>query len=153
MKKFTLLAATFLLLLSSDAAFGCVCMLPENPTPESIRIARQKDFGKATVVFSGEVIKLDNFKAEFKTDKIWKGDSVNYITMLTGTKVNEDGTYTSSSCDYSFELGRKYLIYAYGKLDELKTHSCSRSSFLKDAIEEIEGLEKITPHKVVNKLP
>jgi len=153
MKKFILLGAVFILLLSSNTVFSCVCFFVSNPTPESIRIERQKDFNRARLIFSGEVIKLDEFKAEFKIDKIWKGDSVNYVTMLTGTKVNEDGTYTSSSCDYSFELGRKYLIYAYGKLDELKTHSCSRSSFLKDAIEEIEGLEKITPHKDVNKLP
>jgi hypothetical protein len=153
MKNFSLLGAAFLLFLSFDVAFGCVCFLAENPTPESVRAARQKEFGKATVVFSGEVIKSDKFKAEFKVDKIWKGDSINRVLMLTGIKENGDGTQTSSSCDFSFKLGEKYLIYAYGELDELKTHECSRSSLLKNAVEEIEGLEKITPHKVINESP
>ena len=153
MKIFTLFGAAFLLLLSFDVAFGCVCFLAENPTPESVRAARQKEFVKATVIFSGEVIKLDEFKAEFKVDKIWKGDSINRFTMLTGTKDNGDGTQTSSSCDFSFKLGEKYLIYAYGELDELKTHDCSRSSLLKNAVEEVEGLEEITLHKNTNKSP
>jgi len=153
MMNFTLLGAAFLLLLSFDVAFGCVCVHAENPTPESVRAARQKEFDKATVVFSGEVIKSGRFKVEFKVDKIWKGDSVNHITMLTGTIDNGDGTHTSSSCDFSFKLGEKYLIYAYGEFNELKTHECSRSSLLKNAVEEAEGLEKITPHKDMNKSP
>ncbi len=153
MKNFTLLGTALLLLLSFDVAFGCVCFQAENPTPESVRAERKKEFDKATMVFSGEVVKSDRFKAEFKVDKIWKGEAVNRITMLTGTIDNGDGTHTSSSCDFSFKLGEKYLIYAYGELDRLKTYECSRSSLLKNAVEEIEGLGKITSHKVMNKSP
>lgn len=153
MKKFTLLGAAFLLLLSFDAAYGCVCFLAEYPTPESVRAERRKEFDKATAVFSGEVIKLNKFRAEFKIDKIWKGVAVNHIAMLTGTVDKGDGTQISSSCDFHFKLGEKYLIYAYGELDELKTHQCSRSLLLKNAVEETEGLEMITPHKRMNKSP
>lgn len=153
MKKFTLVAFTFLLLFLSNDAFGCGCPSGSNPTPESIRIERQKDFDDATAVFSGEVIKSDVFKAEFKIDKIWKGDFDEKITTLTATKDNGDGIYTTSGCDYQVKLGEKYLIYAYGKTDELKTRSCSRSRLLVNAIEKIEGLEKIVPHKDMNKLP
>lgn len=153
MKNFTLPGAALVLLFSFDVAFGCVCFHAENPTPESVSAERKKEYGKATIIFSGEVVELDKFKAKFKVDVIWKGDAVSRITMLTGTIDNGDGTQTSSSCDFNFKLGEKYLIYAYGETDRLKTHECSRSSLLKNAVEETEGLEKITTHKVTNKSP
>lgn len=152
MKKFTLAASAFLLFFLSDAAFGCCVDLPDQ-TPESIRIERQSAFDEATAVFTGEVIKLDDFKAEFRIDKIWKGDFARHIIMLTGTKHNGDGTRTSSSCDYSYESGKKYLIFAYGKSDELQTGCCSRSRTMANAAEEIKGLEEITPHKDMNESP
>lgn len=73
-----------------------------------------KDYNGASAVFSGEVVALDTFMVKFKVDKLWKGDFSDEITMSTGAKDNGDGTYTSSSCDYNFKLGEKYLVYAQG---------------------------------------
>jgi len=53
--------------------------------------------------------------------------------MLTGAKDNGDGTFTSSSCDYGFTKGMRYLVYAYGSLGELKPHVCSRTTQMKYA--------------------
>ncbi len=152
MKKITLIVSVFVLLFLSGDVLGCVCFFMENPTAESIKLERQKDFSEATAVFSGEVVKLNDFEAELKVDKIWKGDSADYVTMLTGTTDNGNGTYSSSSCDYTYKLGEKYLIYAYGKSKKLKTHSCSRSRLMVNSVEEILGLEEIIPHKKMNKL-
>lgn len=71
-------------------------------------------FEKATSVFTGEVVSVDLLKVKFKVDKIWKGEEANEITMLTLNKLYTDGTLTVSSCNYRFDKGVKYLIYAYG---------------------------------------
>jgi len=123
--------------------------LDSHPTPEKIRADRLSAFEKATVVFSGEVVAKDRLTVKFKVDKIWKGDEAREITMLTGTKDNGDGTFTVSTCDYGFEKGERYLIYAYGPVAELKTHKCSRTMLLRDAQTEMKGLDEITPPKSV----
>jgi len=120
-----------------------------NPTPEKIIVARLEALEKAAVVFTGEVVSRDIFTVKFKVDKIWKGKEAVEITMLTGTKDNGDGTLTSSSCDYGFNKGEKYLVYADGPPGELRTHACSRTAPLKYAEEEMKGLDEITPHKAV----
>ena len=149
MRQLTIFCALVLFTLSASEAFGCVCEIDPHPTPEKIRADRLSAFEKATVVFSGEVVAMDTLTVKFKVDKIWKGDEAEEITMLTGTKDNGDGTITSSTCDYGFENGKQYLIYAYGPMAELKTHKCSRTMLLKDAETEMKGLDEITFHKSV----
>ena len=106
-------------------------------------------FEKATSVFTGEVVSLDLLTVKFKVDKIWKGEEANDITMVTGTKLYGDGTLTFSSCDYRFEKGAKYLIYAYGPEEKLQTDKCSRTMPLKFAEKELKGLDEIKTHKSV----
>ena len=151
MRKIILLLTMIISPLFSEAAYGCRCIFQPNPTSDEIRAARQKAFDSAAAVFTGEVIELDLFKVKFKVDKIWKGDALDEIVMLTGAKDNGDGTHSSSSCDYGFESGGKYLIYAYGEPHELKTHACSGSRPVANAGEEIQGLDEIKPHGSRNK--
>jgi hypothetical protein len=134
MKKTLLiiLSAALLLLFQIDV-FACRCF------PPSVK----KSFEKATVIFSGEVIKLDEFRATLKVEKVWKGKPKEEIVMLTGTIKTPEGYYQSSSCDYGYVLGQKYLIYAYGSEDKLKTSACSRSKTLEYAEEDIKELEKL----------
>jgi hypothetical protein len=93
------------------------------------------------------------FTVKFKVNRIWKGQESEEIKMLTGTKDNGDGTFTSSSCDYSFSKGQKNLVYAYGPPEELKTHACCRTVLLKYAEEEMRGLDEITPQRAVGEVP
>src|SRR3712207_1479695 len=95
--------AVLFLLLASDVARGCVCFdMPEKPSPERAREMLVKDYKEAFAVFSGEVVALDNFRVKFKVEKLWKGDFGDEVTMSTGAKENGDGTFTTSSCDFSF---------------------------------------------------
>jgi hypothetical protein len=87
------------------------------------------------------VISLDLLTVRFRVEKIWKGDEAKEIRMLTGTKYNGDGTYTMTSCDYPFRLGKKYLLYAYGPSEKLITGACSRTSPLEYAEAEMKGLD------------
>lgn len=143
------------MLVASDAALGCVCFgMPEKPTPEQARARLVKDFHEAFAVFSGEVIALDRFKVKFKVDKLWKGDFGDEIIMSTGAKDNGDGTYTTSSCDYHFKLGEKYLVYAYGvSVEEMQAHVCTRTSTLNYVEQEMKELDEVWSHVNKNEKP
>lgn len=140
------------LLLASDAALGCSCLMsPTKLTPEAARAALVKDFNEAFSVFSGEVIRQDTFRVTFKVDKLWKGRFGDEITMATGTKDNGDGTYSSSSCDYSFKEGEKYLVYAYGlAAEEMQARACTRTKSLVYAEQELKDLDEVWPHERKN---
>ena len=138
--------------LSAADALGCVCALPVDPTPESVRADRRRAFDDAVTVFTGEIVALDFYKVRFKVDKLWKGEPLDEIVMLTGVKDNGDGTATRTSCDPGFTQGGKYLIYAYGKPGALVTHVCSRSRLIDEyAAEDMRGLDEITPHETRNR--
>jgi len=151
--KLSILSAVILISISAGKAFGCVCVLDPNPTPEKIIADRLKAFENASAVFTGEVVSLDVLSVKFKVNKIWKGEASPEITMLTGTRNNGDGTFTSNSCDYSFTQGQQYLVYAYGSPGEMKTHQCSRTALIKYAEKEMQGLDEIRPFVRMNDEP
>jgi hypothetical protein len=141
--KLSILSAVILISISAGKAFGCVCVLDPNPTPEKIRADRLKAFENASAVFTGEVVSLDLVTVKFKVNKIWKGEAAPEISMLTGARDNGDGTFTVNSCEYSFTEGQQYLVYGYGSPGEMKTHQCSRTTLTKYAEKEMQGLDEI----------
>ena len=153
MRKITIIFMLIVCAAAADEALGCLCVGESNMTPEKIRAERVEAFEKAASVFSGEVVMLDRFTVKFRVERIWKGPVTKEITMLTGAKDNGDGTFTTSSCDYRFTKGERYLVWAYGFPAGLKTDTCSRTAKMKDAAKEEQGLDEITPHQVVGKEP
>jgi hypothetical protein len=141
-KSLLIILSIALLLLFQTDAFACRCGQPTNENSFERANAVEKSFEKASVIFTGEVIKLDLFRATLKVEKVWKGKPKEEIVMLTGTTKTPEG-YQSSSCDYEYGLGQKYLIYAYGSEDKLKTNDCSRTKSLEYAGEDIKELEKL----------
>ncbi|MFL6228144.1 MAG: hypothetical protein ACJ741_05135 [Pyrinomonadaceae bacterium] len=133
-----LIFAIALLLLISGDAYACRCWKPSVETSFK---------GAATRIFSGEVVKLDFFRATLKVEGVWKGKPIEEVVMLTGTTKSADGYYVSSSCDYGYVLGEKYLIYAYGPDTELETSECSRTKELKYAADDIKQLDKLKQAK------
>lgn len=69
----------------------------------------------------------------FKVAEVWKG------YMVSGMKMLDSGT----NCDFVFEAGKSYLVYAYGKV--LKTTMCSRTALsdAKNTRKEIKILKKL----------
>jgi hypothetical protein len=144
MKKILLGLAIFLSPLLCNSACACVCIDLEL-TPEQEKAARLKDFKSAAAIFTGEVIELETNKVKFKVEKIWKGKSVDEITMVILLK-QDNGRFVPTSCDYYYELGKKYLVYAYDTKGELTTYSCTRTISFKHAEiveQEIKGLDEI----------
>lgn len=144
MKKIFLTVTIILLPLFYSNAFGCNCPTIGG-TSEQIKASRFKDFEKAAAIFTGEVIELEGNKVKFKVEKIWKGEVVDEIVIVIRLK-KDDGRYVRTSCDYYYELGEKYLVYAYGTAEELTTYQCSRTTRFKNTElveQEIKGLNEI----------
>jgi hypothetical protein len=146
------LAVFAFVLALSETALGCVCVVPvEKPSPEKARAALVTDFNGATAVFSGKVVEANNLKLKFKVNKVWKGDVGQEFVMATGGKEYEDGSFSTSSCDYSFKRGEEYLVYAYpvdpeihpGSTD-LQARACTRTKLTQYAEQEMKELDEIT---------
>jgi hypothetical protein len=149
MRKVALAATIILSPLFYNTALGCACNYQPNPTAEEIRVARLKAFDSAVAVFSGKVIELDENKVKFKVEKIWKGASADEITMVI-QEGEDNGEYVMTSCDYSYKLGEKYLVYADSTHDELRTSVCSRTVLLRNADQEMRGLDEIRIPEIRN---
>ena len=127
------------LLLQSYSALACGCgVVSDDASAEEITADITKKFNNATAVFVGEVVELNVLKVKFKLDKLWKGEAIDEITMLA-----IENAQVFSSCDYKFALGEKYLVYAYGPVEELKTHACSRTRPARYAERDMRELEEI----------
>ncbi len=148
--------AIIFLLLSFETASACLCFGLEKRTPKEVRIQLNGELKKASLVFSGEVTQLDEFKVTFRVEKVWKGETVEEIIMSTGAIDNGEGKVIRTSCDYDFKLGEKYLVYATGSGEKMQTYQCSGTGQLKISDERIKFLQEITrkkkkPHNVVKR--
>lgn len=141
-------------LLAAQSASACLCPVPEPTEKESVKKAK----ADATAVFMGEVISIDPVVLEgtgvshtlpdgsvefivpqyerwisFKIIDVWKGDVISGIKMRA----------IDSNCDFYFETGKSYLVYAYGKV--LTTTICSRTAPVdaKNTRKEIKILNKL----------
>jgi hypothetical protein len=138
------LAAAAILSFGVKEAEACACVAREM-SPEQNRQDLVEQLGKAFAVFSGEVVRLDAFSVQFRLEDVWKGEFGEHIVMPINAGQNPDGTVAYSSCDYGFQVGRKYLVFAYGKsASTMRAHSCTRTTELQPATAEtIELLDKI----------
>jgi hypothetical protein len=106
--------------LGDRRAMACDCTRPGSPGEELQRVG---------AVFSGEVIRADREGIEFKVEKIWKGPRAKKVTM----------NHELSDCTYVFVLGKKYLVYAYGK-GSFSTSICTRTRRLDNASDDLKEL-------------
>jgi len=152
MKNIRLLIAVVVMMLAGSAsASACVCDLPLKRV--SLKKAVTKAKSEAAVVFSGQVIELDDFTVKFKIERVWKGAPAEEIVMSTGAGKADGGEIIVSDCAYRFRPGEKYLVYAYGSGGKLQTHKCTRTAELERAGEDMAMLERLSPSKKKPKAP
>jgi hypothetical protein len=106
--------------LTDKRAMACSCARPGSPREE----LRRRD-----AVFSGEVTSINREKIEFKVEKFWKGPRAKWISIK----------YELSTCTYVFVVGKKYLVYAFGK-EILETNICTRTKELDKASDDLKEL-------------
>ena len=126
----------------------CVCVKDLHASAAKVKAGRQQLFDKATAVFEGKAISNDGYSVKFQLTKRWKGDEAGEVILSTGAVRGYDGTPLPEECSYQFQLGERYLIYAFGSTDHMKADSCSTFR-MKDAAGEEMGLDQIKPHQSI----
>jgi hypothetical protein len=125
MKKATYisLALTLFLLASAEQASACSCLRSLEPVKKQV----QRAFTDSTAIFSGEVLEISESAADensllvkLKVATSWKGKLNREVTITTAEN--------SAMCGYTFEVGKKYLVYANGAEGSLMVSSCSRTT-------------------------
>ncbi len=141
MKKIIFIAVLSLMFLFASAlnSFACSCQLSPAPMKKQVKDAYTDSYA----VFSGEVLKITqkdewSVAVKIKVEKSWKGEFSQEIIINTNSQ--------SSMCGYSFEVGKRYLVYVYGTKDDLNTNNCSRTTVL-SGTKDIKFLDKLKKTK------
>ena len=109
-------ALSCLLLISAANVYSCSCE----------EYTQRKAFREASAVFIGQAVEyLDNPEVEkdgrlivkLKVEKSWKGAKTQEVIISS--------TF-GSACGFTFEKGKRYLVYSYGQ-DLFTPTVCSRS--------------------------
>ncbi len=114
-------------------------------TDPDLQVLVNYGYKRASVVFSGKVIKIEKkpnnsfVKVTFKVEKSWKSNLESEVIVTT---TSDDG-----DCGYKFRVEEQYLVYAYGDKNGLKTDICNRTSVLKSN-KDIQALNKIEKSKI-----
>ncbi len=100
---------------------------------------------KASAVFVGTVISIENQEVKISVEESFRGDLGIVTTVLTG----------QSTCDFGFTIGRQYLIYAnqastnkivssiLDQRSRLTTNTCTRTRLLSEASEDLTYLRNL----------
>ena len=72
---------------------------------------------------------------KFRVESSWKGKLLTELRLTTGLG--------NGDCGYPFEVGQKYLVYAYGSdVNRLGTNICQRTVDLIEAAADLKALGK-----------
>jgi hypothetical protein len=139
---FSVILSIFLIALTASDIFACSCFQPEGiPIEKQVKDA----YTKSTSVFVGEVVEIikkpEVYSAtvRFKVEKTWNKNFQKEITLLTASE--------SSLCGYTFEVGKKYLVYASENNNNLTTNICTRTASI-TSNKDIVFLNKIRKPKI-----
>lgn len=77
------------------------------------------------------------------TDCWWKGAESREVTLYSDTYMFTGGTLVTESQQNSYEIGKKYLVYADGARDVLRADSCTRIKRIEAAAGDIESLNAL----------
>jgi hypothetical protein len=168
MNRRLFLMTTLLLLVITPAVHACVC--------DTLPTATEA-LAEADAVFSGKYVGaeyrkgiVDDFREsmvangekktdyevlvlKFEVEQWWKGNAVKEVILITGQSKDADGSEAVSDCDSHFDVGERYLVYAYKNGNGLSTSPCTRTSRLKKAGADLKLLRqkkrvKTTPQRV-----
>ncbi len=151
-KGLAIIFCAFALFYNAPDVFACDCSLPEKIKDETaFREMVVNKYNKAVAVFSGEITDNDKFNIKFKIEKNWKGATGASYAMSTGLRPSGSGTFKSSSCDYSFNDGDKYLVFAFKtQYGDVQTYYCSLTQPLGKAERTEKTLDEFIKEQKMN---
>lgn len=145
------LALTLVILLLPYVAtnvYACQCRERQPPCAQ---------YWEADAVFIGSVTEITPELVPYFDDRFLEYEMVKFDVERSFRGVDGGKAELAvwrSSCAYSFEAGKQYLVYAYrnSKTNTLDTSYCSRTRELSDAVEDlryINGLNTKPPDNVI----
>jgi hypothetical protein len=121
-------------LLCATPAFACSCLQPGSPKAE---------LENADAVFLGTVSAVEplaggpfpRLEVTLRLLAVWKG-------VPEGEEVTLGTAADGAACGYGFEMGKTYVVYAYGgdEGEELTTSLCTRNASKDEATEDLAAL-------------
>lgn len=117
----------FVIALASANANACSCVTPRSPC---------ESFGSASAVFVGTVISGERGAFKFSVEQAYSGVSGTQVEVFTGLG--------GGDCGFYFEIGRRYLVYAYRHQDKLGTNICTRTKPFEIAREDLAFLGSLS---------
>jgi hypothetical protein len=133
------LSAFIYLFVNTSVGLACTCEMPKPGVTLKQAVAQARD--KAKAVFSGEVVEVIKnpqvfyIEVRFKVEHSWKQVRTNQLVIRTGRG--------GGDCGYRFEVGERYLVYAYGSdVPAFETNICQRTRKLTDAQDDLKLLGK-----------
>ena len=139
-KVFVLLG--FLLAVFSSNVNACDCITSGKPC---------HDYWGAAAVFTGTVVYSSRINIKrgeyedtqrlvrFNIEQAFRGVRADEVEVMTGLG--------ESDCGYGFQLGGRYLVYAYEDGDKLSTSICSRTRPLSEAADDLAYFRGLTTAK------
>ncbi len=112
--------------VGATVAHACSCVMPE----------LEGAIASADAIFEGRVVSFEEGLVVMRITQEWKGVDTETLEFSAGP----------SLCEYPFEVGGFYLVYAEHDGSGLATHLCSRTRAISDAEEDLRALGAgITP--------
>ena len=141
------LLAAIALISPAEAALAFCCVG---------RASVAEELNSAMAVFSGHVI-ADEYRpvvspvsyapagsevlvVRVAVEQWWKGSGEFEVVLQTAVIRRPDGTVRRYSSDFRFRVGERYLVYAYGPAEQLRTDDCRRTAALEKAEEDLRWL-------------
>jgi hypothetical protein len=137
-------------------------ILPHNSLQEKVAY----ELKSATAIFAGKVIAQEYrpilnptteepegsqvLITKISVDRWWKGDGGEEVEMYTSVTKLPNGLTRRFAENFNFELGKRYLVYAYGQADQLATDVCRLTRNIEQATDQLRELGEGTEPKKKN---
>jgi hypothetical protein len=123
-----LTCALAVLTCSASPAFSCTCA-PKASVEKALSLSDAVFVGRLLARHDARFevlpgLSSSGFSFMFEVEKLFKGALSSEVAVLTGNGRGD--------CGYRFEVGEKYLVYAYGD-KELRTNICTRTTKISTA--------------------
>jgi hypothetical protein len=91
-----------------------------------------KELGRHQSAFAGKVTGVEGARVTFDVARVWKGPREKALTL---TSSGQPG------CDFAFEVGKDYVVFADGQKDSLRTDQCVPNRELSEASRTVKQLD------------
>jgi hypothetical protein len=148
--------AIALVMACGQATASCIGFAPTPGENDPLRAEIKWEVSLSAAVFTGTVTAMEYIpvRREFvgerqmlaitlAADVWWKGEESREVRLDTDTYKLDGGYTTSGAEEFHYEVGRKYLVYAYKSRDGLQANSCTRTKPIESAASDIEVLDAL----------